>query len=237
MKTEATGIFCANSWRKRGIFPQCMAAWCQECYRQYPNDPFPVQESLNEEDEEEDLEETGEFLDSRFKHARNGDHLMGMPFYCDFCHFINLAKRAPNPRKESDVTTLMYIRRATLDAFWSRTPGTVTSNLSRLRVDYKKGMEVLSIDCPLPVLGTDSLDDEVGMGPMLLMLHATLRSGRYASTLQFDTARRTLTWVNNAYEAGEGSTNIGVLSNFEKSLHLVVSPVHSRWRERMLLEG
>ena len=49
MKTEAVGIFCANSWRKRGIFPPCMAAWCQECYRQYPDDPFPVQRGEREE--------------------------------------------------------------------------------------------------------------------------------------------------------------------------------------------
>ena len=171
----------------------------------------------------------------RFKHARNGDHLMGMPFYCDTCHFINLTKRLPKSSSERDVTMLRYIRRGSLDAFWSRTPGTVASNLSRLRVDYKSGMAALSMNCPLPVMGTDSLEDEVGMGPMLLLLHATLRSGRYASTLQFDTARRTLTWMNNAYEAGEGSTNIGVLSSMEKSLHLVVSPVLSRWRERMLL--
>ena len=52
----------------------------------HPLDTFPVQKT---QDEEEDLE-TEERLKHRFRCGMNGDHLMGIPFECDLCHFRNL---------------------------------------------------------------------------------------------------------------------------------------------------
>ena len=56
----------------------------------------------------------------RHMSARNGDHLM-IPFQCELCHYRNLIKMNLVRDKE-DVTLLRAIRRANLDAFWSREP-------------------------------------------------------------------------------------------------------------------
>ena len=55
--------------------------------------------------------------------ARNGDHLM-IPFQYDICHYRSLKEMDPVEDKE-DLTLLRAIRRANLDAFWSRETGTI----------------------------------------------------------------------------------------------------------------
>jgi len=161
---------------------------------------------------------------------------MGIPFECDLCHFRNLNGFDPAPTNPKDQYTLLVIRRALLDAFWSRERSTVTGNLSRLILDYKSGMSVLSLaKSPLPVLGSDEVEDRVGMGSTTLMLHASRRAGEYTPNLQHDSTRRTLTWHNNAHAAGEKSSSSVVLTNQEKSFHIIDAPHSSRWRERLVL--
>ena len=70
--------------------------------------------------EEEGFDLTLESDKGRHMSARNGDHLM-IPFKCELCHYRNLKKMDPVGDKE-DVTLLRAIRRANLDAFWSREP-------------------------------------------------------------------------------------------------------------------
>ena len=55
---------------------------------------------------------------------------MGIPFECDLCHFRNLNLRDPDPQSPKDNYTLMAIRRASLDSFWSRERSIVGANLS-----------------------------------------------------------------------------------------------------------
>ena len=64
--------------------------------------------------------------EDRYRCARNGDHLMGVPFACDLCHFRNLNKRSPDLNDRKDVRTLWAICRASLDALWAREPSTVS---------------------------------------------------------------------------------------------------------------
>jgi hypothetical protein len=104
---NGTGIFCSNFLRRRGSFHPCLAAWCGTCYRAHPSDPFPVQKTLDEE-ELEDLE-TEEHLNRRFQQGRDGDHLMGIPFECDLCHYRNVVDRDPITGDAGDVFTLMCI--------------------------------------------------------------------------------------------------------------------------------
>jgi hypothetical protein len=59
-----------------------------------------------------------------FVSARPGDHLF-CPFECDSCAFFRLKRNLPRPESRTDSLLLTYIRRANLDAFWSRRPGTV----------------------------------------------------------------------------------------------------------------
>ena len=229
---ESGGIYCRNFLRKRKQSQACLAVWCGKCFVPYPSDTFPIQKT---QDKEEHLE-TEEQLQHRFRCGRNGDHLMGIPFECDLCHFRNLNGFDPSPRNPKDQYTLLVIRRALLDAFWSRERSTVIGNLSRLILDYRSGMSVLSIArCPLPVLRSNKVVDRVGMGPSLLMLHASRQAGKYTPSLKHDSTRRTLTWHNNAHAAGEKSSSSVILTNQEKSFHIIDAPHSSCWREWLVL--
>ena len=76
----------------------------------HPEDPFPIQDVLEDEEENEDLE-TGEKLELRFRRGRNGDHVLGIPFECDLCHFRNVARRDPVDGNPKDEFILMCTRR------------------------------------------------------------------------------------------------------------------------------
>ena len=67
-----------------------------------------------------------------FKVARPGDHLF-CPFECDYCAFYRLKGHMPVEGNKTDEILQLYIRRANLDAFWSRRPGTIDTNLSLFR--------------------------------------------------------------------------------------------------------
>jgi len=73
-----------------------------------------------------------ELLDSgdklRFIRARDGDHLV-TPFQCNLCHFCNIMGRDPIHNSPQDVRLQKLIRRANLDALWSREPNTVRTTL------------------------------------------------------------------------------------------------------------
>ena len=59
--------------------------------------------------------------------GRDGDHLM-CPFECDTCIFRKLKGRNSKSSSESDKLLLEFIRRANMDAFWSRATSTVLGN-------------------------------------------------------------------------------------------------------------
>ena len=184
--------------------------------------------------EYEDLE-TEEKLKERFARGRDGDHLMGIPFECDLCHFRNCNGRDPALDNARDNFTLLCIRRATLDAMWGRETSTVSGNLSRLKRDYREAMYKLSIAHPLPQLGNDTVEDRVGMTCALITLNASMRTGTYTKHLQWDTMRRTPTWYNNSFAASEGTTAGSIWSGDERKLYGTSAPTASKWFSRFML--
>ena len=141
----------------------------------------------------------------RYRHARNGDHIMGVPFECELCHFRNMNKRDPIATSLKDSNTLMGCRRGIIDVCWAREPKTVSNNLSRMCLDVGNATESFSLgDEPLPGLGETELVDRVGMRICLITLLATLRRGDYTAHIQYETARKTPTWYGNLWEAGQG---------------------------------
>ena len=158
------------------LFPPCMNVWCGECYVAHPQDPFPVQ---GPPEEEEGIVETTPD-EKAFKQGRNGDHLMGIPFECDLCHFRNITKRDPELTSRGDGHTLMVIRRANLDACWSRATRTVRSNLNRIVTDTESADFAFELYEYLPQLGWPKVEDRVGMALALVTLNASLRTGKYA---------------------------------------------------------
>ena len=88
---------------------------------------------------------------TRFLFGRAGDNLL-TTFQCDVCQFRNIKGRSPN-ETAADSLLLKFIRRANLDAFWAREPGTV--NNTRREIDgIRKKAVILGMDpeCLLPIM-------------------------------------------------------------------------------------
>jgi hypothetical protein len=131
------------------------------------------------------------FLDAkdegRFVVARAGDHLFTR-FQCDKCHFRNVQGRDPIPGDRSDTLMTTCIRRATLDAFWSREAGTVRGSRSSMKAAFRCSRLVKG-DGIFPRLGPFPLKDIDGMGSAVLQLLKTLDPGKHEETVQFDTKK------------------------------------------------
>ncbi len=136
-------------------------------------------------------EEGGEHMidsdEGRFDTARKGDGFM-CSFQCDVCHFQNIQGR--NPVMEGkDLMMLRLIRRANLDAFWSRETSTVTANLREVKRHVRYASD-LGISMSLPRLGPFPLSDDVGMRHAVVQLRRTLDKGKHSKFIQFGTARK-----------------------------------------------
>ena len=95
----------------------------------------------------------------RYQIGVYGAHLMGIPFHCDLCAFRDLNFRYPVRSIPKDVTTLLAIRRANLDAMWAREPENVKGNLRRVRRYYMDAVTLYSMVDPLPYLPIHKLGD------------------------------------------------------------------------------
>ena len=73
---------------------------------------------------------------SAFHIGRAGDHLL-TPFQCDWCIFLRLKERYPLNSSHQDKLLMDCIRRASLDAFWSRASSTVEANKRRVEKQLK----------------------------------------------------------------------------------------------------
>ena len=122
----------------------------------------------------------------RYLNARDSDHLM-VPFQCDLCHFRNLTQRNPG-RSDTDIRLVVSIRRANLDSFWAREPGTVGAT-RREGVKVGKLVESRGLTNLFPVTGEFPVEDTMGMGIAVYMLQRSLDKGRYRENLQFETVR------------------------------------------------
>jgi hypothetical protein len=142
------GIFCANYFAKQGTFG---------CFTPLGARQFPIKQKLDDdgkimEDDDDDL---------RFKCSRPGDHLM-IPFQCEVCHFRNIMQRDPNRRSASDLEIMDLMRRADLDAFWSRK---ISTALRMEKLAKRFGMP-----CITPAMGLWPLEDSLGMKVAMALL-------------------------------------------------------------------
>ncbi len=188
----------------------------------------------DEEDEAQDfvLEEE---VDRRFMCARDGDHVMSIPFECDLCQFRNVVKRDVDWQSKKDMYQLMCIRGASLDAMWSRERHTVEGNARRMRLDLKNALHELSIAELFPPMGNPEMEDRVGMGMAIITLHSSLRPGRHASHLQWDTMRRTPTWYAHAHEAIVGGDEATIFASDQKKMYATQVLTRCRWFTAFLL--
>ena len=189
---------------------------------------FPVRRLLDEDGE--DLED---FTDQkRFCEARNGDHLM-TPFQCDLCHFRNIYKRDPSPRKATDNEALEFFRRASLDAFWSRAASTVKGNLGEAKRS-QRFCDRMGLPCLIPEMGPFPLEDTMGMLSAAAILDRSLDRGVTERYVQWDTFRGARSLVTNATQAGISGLGDSV-GAYEKNRMWISGVVtHSFWFSRFM---
>eukprot|EP00956_Cyclotella_meneghiniana_P007531 scaffold10178_cov23-Cyclotella_meneghiniana.AAC.3 len=160
---------------------------------------------------------------------------MGIPFECDLCHFRNVTKRDPELSCPRDGHTMMFIRRANLDACWSRAESTVRSNLSRIVLDTQSAEFSFDLFDYLPKLGSPRVEDRVGMAVAIVTLNASLRPGKYTQHLQYDSMRNTPTWFRNAYAAGTEYMVDTLYAQDEKKVHATNCVTAGEWFVRFKL--
>ena len=182
--------------------------------------------------DEEGFELTTEEDKTRHLVARNGDHLM-IPFQCELCHFRNL--KGCNPRNIGvDFLLIRTIRRANMDAFWSREPGTVESTRRETRkivlVSNKLGLEDV-----LPIMGPFPLTDTQGMGIAVSVLMRSLDKGRYQNTLQYESVRKMRSAFSNVWHASCNTLTTSVLARDIRKTYVTSCPAYSLWFERFMI--
>jgi hypothetical protein len=158
------------------------------------SDKYPVKTLVTEDGEAV----VRRIQDVRCMEGRNGDNLL-CHFQCDLCHFRNIKKRDPFASDLKGLNILCGIRRANLDAFWTRRPGTVKRNLTlMLRIvkvqDEAHGIPTGQILCPQ---GHHPLENIFGMMTAVVLLAHSLNSGMNAVTVQFNTIGKTRSDVSN----------------------------------------
>ena len=123
-----------------------------------------------------------------------------VPFQCDLCHFRNIMKRDPLADKLEDQSILEYIRRATLDSFWSRETSTVQNNL-RLLIRAEKSNDELGMPPLVGSIGPFPVEDSCGMQSAIMILVRSLDKGVYERFVQWETFRKTRSALSNVFQA------------------------------------
>jgi hypothetical protein len=233
IQKRVLGLFCGNFLLARGGYPPCNSVWCGKCYKESINNHFP---RLDDNQNRSDLEVDSAYTQNCYRCGRDGDHLMGVPFECDLCSFRNVVGCDPVITDGRDEFTLMAIRRVLLDVMWAREPDTVALNWSRSKRDYNMMVDNLSLDYHtiLPILGNQRVGDQVGLGIALTTVLASLRQGRNATNVQFDTIRKTQTWYSNVYDVGGNFSCQTVVGLDQKKQYLSTGHTFGKWFSRFM---
>jgi hypothetical protein len=134
-------------------------------------------------------------------------------------------------RNNWDQFTLTSICRVQLDVMWARELHTVAMYWARAKADYEMLMRHLSIlpERLLPRLRLEEVQDRVGMAEALVTLMTSLRSGRHSTNIQWDTMRKTRTWLNNAHDAGQEYTCKTVVGMDQAKQYIMSGHTSRKW--------
>lgn len=149
-----------------------------------------------------------------FRYARAGDHLF-CPFECDDCSFYKIMGVAASPTSRTDQLLRQYIRRANLDAFWVRRPGTVVG-LTRLFVEQVETGEMFGFDM-FPPMGPFRADFDTGMRAALGFLRRSQKPGKHEQLLKYSSARKAQAVHTNVYAASARGVQGAMVFRSEKT--------------------
>jgi hypothetical protein len=196
-------------------------------------DDFPV---FNQETEAEDLVSDDKMEDEdpkRFKEARDGDHLM-TPFQCDLCHFENCKRRRPIPDNTQDEVALLGIRRANLDALWSRERSTVRSNRLQGKHWISASESAGWSDLALPKRGPFPVEDTFGMQAAVNMLLRSRDVGINSKNIQYETMRKLRSFLSNFVHTTYGGHGDTFMSEDGGGGTISMLPTNSPWFKRFM---
>ena len=191
------------------------------CYAPLMNNCFPTTMPKGEDDEGF-IQAGDEF---QFKKARNGDHLI-TPFQCDLCHFRSLKGRDLMLCVAEDKMLQIHIQWANLDAFWSREPKTVASNLQEAKKELMLEAE-LGLGNTFPYMGPFPLAGIFRMKLAVLTLMQSLSVGKYADCVQFDTMRKRHSTYSNVYHASTGATGMAIMAKDKARTFITSCPMYN----------
>jgi hypothetical protein len=138
----------------------------------------------------------GEELD--YLEARPGDHLI-CPFECDICNFQRMKGRTPDGDNAEDKYLIAFIRRANLDAFWSRRPSTVKGLNAifseQVAVGERFGFQMFEPRGPF----TRRYDS--GMKAAIGILVRSQRKGLHEEKMKFSSVRKARTLHTDMYNS------------------------------------
>jgi hypothetical protein len=126
-----------------------------------------------------------------------------------------------------------FMRRANLDAFWSWESSTVKSNLGKAmrieRTAFRLGMPSMT-----PHMGPWPLEDSQGMSAALAVLDRSLDKGKYKTTVQWDTFRRSKLAITNISQAAVGGLENSVGAYERSRMWIWGSVTHKFWFARFM---
>jgi hypothetical protein len=99
-------------------------------------------------------------------------------------------ERDPISSLPQDIRLLKLIRRANLDALWSREPCTVNHTLTACQQGASVAVSLGFKHKLFRPMRPFPLEDTFGMRTAMVMLERSLKPGKYASHLQFGTVQK-----------------------------------------------
>ena len=163
---------------------------------------FHVRDQIPNEEENERVEKSWkEKIDGgKCREARAGDHIL-VPFGCEKCVFLKLKGRYPLSVSREDRLLFETIRRANLDAFWSRERSTVGNTVRNARKLCKMSEEV-GLGGPFTSWGPMPRWDYCGYEVAVGMLLASRKAGRHSKThMQYQSIRHLGSCYSNFFRA------------------------------------
>ena len=170
--------------------------------------------------------------ESDYLSARPGDHLF-CPFECDSCAFFRLKHRHADPRNRTDSLLQVYIRRAILDAFWSRRPGTV-EGMRRLffaQADVGVFFEIEMFDR----IGPFPHDYDSGMRSAIGTLWQSQQPGRHEAKQKYSSVRKVRSLHTNLHNASAKAASSSLVWRSEKGRFITTTaPSDREWHVRFM---
>ena len=162
-----------------------------------------------------------------FLEARPGDHLF-CPFECEYCSFCRLKGRAPDMTLPADEVLLAFMRRANLDAFWSRAPDTVKGLRSMFWEQVEVG-EAFGFQM-FPPMGPFGPTCDSGMRTALGVLWRSQKPGRHEAKMKFSSTRKARAVHSDVHKASARAAEGALVWQAEKKRFVTTkAPADSEW--------